>query len=119
MLPAKILFQLHYTLIQPYLAYCNLVWISSWIEATTPKYSQRKAIGPLRILSRPHQDVHIHTVELFRITDVLTLSQINLSQINEFMYKYKNKLLPPPIFDSYFIQTSDIFPYNIRSLANF
>jgi len=76
---------------------------------------QRKAI---RTISRTHQRYYIQSADLFKQTGILALSQINLMQVSEFMYKYANNLLPQ-IFTNQFIQISCVNPYNVRSSDNY
>ena len=107
--------QLYYTLVQPYFVYCNIVWASNYpTRIQNLNILHRKAI---RTISRTHQRYYIHSADLFRQTGILTLSQINLMQASEFMYKYANNLLPQ-IFPNQFSQTSCVNPYNARSLGN-
>lgn len=57
LLPSNILLQLYFTLVKPYLVYCNLVWAPNYpTRLRNLNILQRKA---LRTITRTHQRYHI------------------------------------------------------------
>ena len=110
LLPTHIRLYLYYSLIHPYLSYCNMVWASNYISRLKRLIViQKKAI---RIISGSGYDISsIHLFQQFRI---LQLEQIKTTQICEFIYRYKVHLLPST-FENYFNLTSSFHRYEVRS----
>lgn len=99
-IPVTLLRSLYYTLINPYLDYCNIIWaISSSVVLDKLFGLQKRAI---RLIT--NSDWNAHSAPLFLASKVLTIHQLNLLQVASFMYKVYNKLLP-----QYFI---DMFVFN-------
>ena len=98
-IPSHILINLYFTLIYPYLTYCNIIWTSTYItNLNNLKISQKKAI---RVITK--SPVNSHTKPLFTQHNLLNITQLRFMQTCEFMYRYHNNLLPPS-FSSYFNQ---------------
>jgi len=97
LLPPHVLKTLYFTLIHPYLSYCNLIWTSTYdTHLTKLNRLQKKAI---RIITK--SPFNAHTSPLYQQLNVLKISQIKFIQTSTFMYKYDNNLLPLA-FSSYF-----------------
>ena len=91
LLPLYVLTDLYYTLIYPYLTYCNLIWSSTYdTHLNGLKILQKKAI---RVISK--SPGYSHTGPLFLEYKLLNIRQIKFIQTCEFMYQYTNNLLPP------------------------
>lgn len=107
--PNNVLLNLYYSLIYPYLAYCNIVWASNY------NYRLQKLIilqkRAIRVIARVSPKSH--TNQYFNKYKILKIPQINTLQISEFMYKFTHKLLPL-VFNDYFSITSDTHTYPTR-----
>jgi hypothetical protein len=89
-LPLHVLLTLYYTLIFPYLSYCNIIW--GYASATLLRQLivlQKRAVRI--ITSSPYRS---ESSPLFRRLHLLKLTDICKLQTALFMYKVKCKLLP-------------------------
>ena len=101
LLPPQILKNLYYTLIYPYLTYCNLIWTATYpSHLATLQILQKKA---LRIIT--NSSYNTHTKPLFYNLNLLNIKQIKHVQICELMYRYEKNLLPLA-FVSFFTPTT-------------
>ena len=76
LLPPHILTNLYFTLIYPYLNYCNLIWTSSYDSHLLKlRILQKRAIS--LITKSP---INTHTKHLYLRLNLLTISQIKLIQ---------------------------------------
>src|SRR5688572_18913713 len=97
LLPTHILRNLYFTLIYPYLNYCNFVWTSTYdTHLLKLNILQKKAI---RIITK--SPINTHTDPLYLQLNLLKISQIKFLQTSIFMYQYDNNLLPQA-FSAYF-----------------
>ena len=90
LIPVSIRSMLYYSLIYPYLTYCNLIWTSTYKSnfirlVTLQKYAIRF------IANIPRR---AHTALYFKEFGLLKIDQIRHLQIGEFMYRYNHGLLP-------------------------
>jgi len=110
LLPRNIISNLYYSLIQPYLIYCNIVWASNYQTRLMRLHIlQKRAV---RIIAGvPYNS---HTSQIFQDLRVLKIDQINKSQICEFMFRFANNLLPPA-FKDYFPCVSDVHDHYTRA----
>ena len=114
LLPVHILITLYYTLIFPYLSYCNISWDVNYKNSLQHLISlQKRAI---RTIFNVHWS--LRTTEFFTSNKILTLGDINKLQIGLFMYRYYNEMLPPS-FNNYFIQGSSIHHHFTRSAHHY
>jgi len=107
-------------MIHPYLAYCNLVWASK----LRPNYQARlKRLTVLQnrairvIIGCFNASFSTETLYIKQLR-ILKIGQITALQVNEFMYKHYNNLLPS-IFSDYFTIISQVNPYDFRSSNNY
>jgi len=113
-LPPSIRLNLYYTLVYPYLAYCNLVWASTYTTRLQRLIMlQKRAI---RIVAGATYGSH--TNPLFLNFRVLRVEQIRLFQTGEFMYRYGRDLLPP-VYKGFFNLVSEIHSYPTRNSKNY
>jgi hypothetical protein len=107
--PQSILITLYFTLIHPYLSYCNIVWA---IDKTTFLdklfVSQKKAI---RIIT--NSKYNTHTEPLFSKLAILTITQLNDFQIGCFVYCCINCALPIK-FCALYNKNTSVHSYNTR-----
>src|ERR1043165_3682325 len=114
LLPTTILLTLYYSLIYPYLTYCNMIWATNYTARLARLIVLQKRV--IRIIMRlPYNS---HTDQAFTQLGILKLHQIKLMQTAEFMYRYTNKTLPNA-FDNYFDLTSDSHSYPTRNPAQY
>ena len=100
---------LYYSIIYPYLEYCNLVWASTYSSNLCRiVLLQKRAI---RILNK--SEFHAHTDPLFKKLNILKFDDIRLLQLGQFMYCHKNYLLPKS-FNSMFVLNNQVHTYDTR-----
>lgn len=108
-IPKSVLVTLYYTLIHPYLSYCNLIWaIDRTMYLDKLFISQKKAI---RLIT--NSNYNAHTYPLFSKLSILTVFQLNDLQIGCFVYQCINNSLPIK-FCTMFIKNASIHLYNTR-----
>lgn len=105
---------LYFAMLYPYLQYCNIVWASTY-ESNLRRLVilQKRAI---RIINK--SEVDAHTTPIFRNMKLLKFCDINKLQVGQFMFKYKNNLLPQS-FKGIFTTNSEVHRYHTRSLHSF
>jgi len=110
LLPPKVRLTLYYSLIYPYLGYCNLIWASTY-KSNLQRLTilQKRAVR--FIAGTPYGS---HTSKSFLEFKILTVEQIRIAQVGEFMYRYEHNLLPA-VYHKLFLLTSEIHSYPTRS----
>jgi len=96
---------LYYTIVYPYLTYCNIVWSSTYksnLTGTKLVVLQKRAVH--YVARVPYG---VHTKSIFTEFHFLRLVQIRFVQIREFMFRYEHGLLPPT-FNNFFRPSSAI-----------
>ena len=81
---------LYYTMIYPYLQYCNIVWASTYISNLKRIVVLQKRI--IRIINKSKYDAH--TDPIFRDLHVLKFHDICKIQTGQFVFLCRSKLLP-------------------------
>ena len=110
LVPPEIRKTLYYTLIYPYLTYCNIVWASTYKTSLTRLVIlQKRAV---RYVARIPYGAH--TKNKFQELNFLQIDQIRIAQTGEFMFRYDRGLLPP-VFNKFFRHTSDIHSHMTRT----
>ena len=89
-LPSKSLINLYFTMIHPYLLYCNMIWGSA-TQLALHKIVILQKRG-LRIIT--NSNFRSPSSPLFKMLNILRLQDIYIFQCAQFMYKAKNNLLP-------------------------
>src|SRR6218665_2294161 len=100
---------LYYSLIYPYIAYCNIIWASNYKSRLYRLKILQKRIVRI-IAGLPYNS---HTDPRFKHFEILKLFQINLKQINEFMHRYSYNTLPT-VFSNFFTPPA-VHSYNTRN----
>ena len=109
-LPSHIRLSLYFTLIYPYLTYCNLVWASAYkTNLSNLQILQKRAI---RFIANIPPATHTQA-EFFNLK-LLKISQIRHYQVGIFMYRYLHNLLPPT-YQHFFSLNSDIHTHPSRN----
>ncbi len=105
---------LYFSLVYPYLYYCNLVWASTY-QSNLHRIIllQKRAV---RVLSRSNFDAH--TDPIFKELHIIKFRDICSLQIGQFMFSYKHGLLPAS-FDTFFTLNSEIHNYLTRNAKSF
>lgn len=110
LLPRRILLSLYYTMIFPYLSYCNIVWASTYPSRLKRIITLQKRI--VRIITSSHY--REHTQPLFSRLKILNIFNINAFQISSFVFNFLHDNLPHS-FDGFFTKNSEYHTYNTRS----
>jgi len=109
-LPNYILHTLYYTMIFPYLRYCNIVWASTYPSRLEKIVMLQKNI--IRIISAcKYRD---HTSYYFKELHILKFSDINFLQTALFMFNVDRQLLPTHLMER-FHQNNAVHCYSTRS----
>src|SRR6218665_2681583 len=84
LIPTNVRLTLYYSLIYPYIAYCNIIWVSNYKSRLYRlKILQKRSVRIIAGL--PYNS---HTYPIFKHFGILKLFQISLKRINEFMHRY-------------------------------
>jgi hypothetical protein len=110
LLPPTVRLSLYYSLVYPYLTYCNMIWASNYpTRLNKLVVLQKRAVRVIAGICRGQ-----HTSPFFYMYKLLRIEQIRCHQIGEFIYRLKNGLLPS-VFDSYLQLGTDFHTYNTRN----
>jgi len=113
LLPKKLLLNLYYTLIQPYLSYGITLWGSTYNKYIKKLFIlQKKALRIVNKASYLH-----HTNELFYNCKILKLSDLYDFEISKYMYKFSSNMLPSNI-QTIFTTPRFYHNYNTRNKNN-
>ena len=113
-LSSKTKLSLYYTLVYPFITYCNMVWSSTYVtNLNRIYYLQKRAVRAIT-----NSDFRAHTAPLFMKLGILNIFQVNSLYIARFMFCYHNEILPP-VFLDLFQCNSQIHSYNTRSANNY
>ena len=105
-LSCKTKLTLHYTLIYPYITYCNSMWWSTYISNLNRIYYLHK------------RAVQAITAPLFSKLEFLDIFQVNTLDTAKFMFHNDNNLLPP-LFHNLFMTNSQVHRYDTRTTSNY
>ena len=111
----KAILNLYYTLIHPYLTYCNIIWGNNY-KCTIDRLQkiQNKVIRLTRSYGQ-----YYNTTTLYTKLNILNISNIYKYQTAIFMYKYFKYLLPPIFYEEEFFKPiSNLHSHNIRNYDN-
>jgi len=111
LLPLQIRTTLYYTLIYPYLTYCNVLWASTYKTSLKRLIILQKRAVRYIIARIPYG---AHTGQKFLELRLLKIDQIWRLQTGEFMYRYDRGLLPP-VYKNFFSRTTDLHLHQTRS----
>ena len=110
LLSMKTKLSIYYTLIYPYLTYCNVVWSSTYVTNVKRLFLIQKRL--VRALTNANSTAH--TAPLFYRLNLLDIYKINFLHIVKFMYCYHHNLLPSSCHNL-FITSRYIHSYNTRN----
>ena len=113
-MPRDILVNLYYSLIYPYVSYCNITWASTYhTRLTILTTLQKRAV---RIIC--NAPFRAHTQPLFSDLKILPFDYINKLQIGVFMYKLHRNLIITS-FNHWFCKNSDVHGHYTRSVNRY
>lgn len=99
----------YYSVVFSYLSYCNMTWASTYESRVRSFVIQKRAIRIVAAVSP-----QVYTGSIFSNLKLLNLEQINMFQIEVFMYRYDRGLLPPA-FRGYFKFGTEIHSHYTRN----
>ena len=105
---------LYYTLVDPYLNYCNTVWSSTYKTSLNRIFLLQKRI--VQILT--NSETRAHAIPLFNELKILDNYNLNSIYIAKFMFLYHNHFLPPS-FHNLFVTSDEIHSYNTRNASSY
>ena len=108
-LSSKTKLTLYYSLIYPYITWCNSTWSTTYVTNLNRIYCLQKT---------GCADYRAHSAPLFSKLKILDIYQVNSFQIAKFMYCYHNNLLPPLFFNLFFTK-SQIHGYSTGTANNY
>lgn len=109
-LSSKILLNLYYTMIYPFISYGNIVWASTYETNLKVIFLLQKRF--VRMVTNSNR--FSHSAPLFLNLEILNIYDINKFQICLFVFKFLNNSLPNS-FKHFFHINSQIHFYNTRS----
>ena len=101
---------LYFSMIYPYLQYCNLVWANTYQKNFARLLILQKRI--VRIINKSDNLAHTSPIFLSKFEDIRKL------QISQFMFLIKNNISPSN-FQNLFILNGQIHKYNTRLSRSF
>ena len=102
---------LYYTLIYPYISYCNLIWSSTYATSLNRIWLlQKRAVRV--ITNSPYRS---HSAPLFEKLKVLDIFKINTFHIARFMFLYHHRLLPESL-SNLFVSNNQVHSYYILEI---
>ena len=113
-LSTKTLRTLYFSLVYPYLFYCNLVWAPTYRTNLIRLEILQKRV--IRTIAKTTFDAH--TDPIFQNLGILKFHDIYLIQLGLFMYSYQNHTLPLKFHCKFTLQ-SQIHSYNTRNSCKF
>ena len=105
---------LYYSLVYPYLTYCNIAWSSTYVTNLNRIFLLQKRV--VRIIS--NASYRAHTTPLFSKLKILDIFKLNSFYVATFMFSYHHRLLPPS-FLNLFVTNNLVHSYNTRRGTDF
>jgi len=114
LLPQSVKLSLYYTLVYPYLNYCNMIWAITYPTKLKGLIILQKRVVRLIAGARRRE----HTAPLLREFKMLRIDQIKDLQAGEFFYRLEHGLLPPS-FKDFLLHTYDIHSHYTRNASSY
>ena len=113
-LSVKTKLTLYYTLIYPYITYCNCTWSSTYVSNLNRiLYLQKRAVRAVT-----NSDYRAHSAPLFTKLGILDIFQVNTFQVAKFMFYYHNQLLPS-MFLNLFVTSGQVHNHGTRTVNSY
>jgi len=109
---SRILNNLYYALIYPFLMYGIIAWGNTYQTTLQPLYLLQKKV--VRIITFSKFDEHSDPI--FKHLNFVKIFDLVIFKISIFMYKYNSKLLPCA-FESFFTTIDKVHGYNTRAAS--
>ena len=107
--------KLYYVLIYPFLTYGILIWGNAYETTLKPLFIlQKKAV---RIIT--FRKLDSCSSPLFKSLGLIKFFDISLFQIEIFMYKFHNNVLPAAFHSFFFTKVASVHNYNTRFAAKY
>ena len=104
---------LYYSLVYPYLTYCNVAWFSTYCSNLNCIYLLQLIV---RLITKAH---HLaNTAPLFSQLKVLDMFSINFFSFATFMYSYHHNLLRSS-FRNLFSSSNQVYQYETRLASQY
>ena len=113
-LSSQTLMTLYYSLVYPFLTYCNVAWSSTYCSNLNCIYLLKKRL--VRLITKAHYLAN--TVPLFSQLKVLDMFSINSFSVATFMYSYHHNLLPSS-FRDLFLSSNQGHQYETRLASQY
>ena len=105
---------LYYTLIYPYIVYCNCAWSSTYVSNLNRiYYLQKRAVRAIT-----NSDYRAHSAPLFSKLVIFRYFPSQYVWNRQIMFYYRNNLLPP-LLHNLFVTSSQIHNYGTRTASNY
>jgi len=114
LLPPKTRLSLYYSLIYPYIYYCNVICSSTYPSNLNRILLLQKRI--VRIIA--NADYRAQTKPLFKRLKILDIYDLHTLCIANFMFEYHHNLLPS-CFDNLFLRNNQVHKYGTRNSTNY
>ena len=108
-LSSQTLMTLYYSLVYPFLTYCNVAWSSTYCSNLNCIYLLQKRL--VRLITKAHYLAN--TAPLFSQLKVLDIYSINSFSVATFMYSYHHNLLPNSFHDL-LLSSNQVHQYETR-----
>ena len=108
------LLTLYYSMIYPYLQYCNIVWASTYASNLSRLVILQKRV--VRIVNNSRYDSHTNSI--FKNLRIIKFHDICKLQTGQFMFLYENNILPEN-FENMFKLNKEVHNYDTRSAYEF
>ena len=113
-LSSQTLMILYYSLVYPFLTYCNVAWSSTYCSNLNCIYLLQKRL--VRLITKAHYLAN--TAPLFSQLKVLDIFSINSFSVATFMYSYHHNLLPNSFHDL-FLSSNQVHQYETRLASQY
>ena len=113
-LSSQTLMTLYYSLVYPFLTYCNVAWSSTYCSNLHCIYLLQKCL--VRLITKAHYLEK--TAPLFSQLKVLDIFSINSFSVATFMYSYHHNLLPSS-FRDLFLSSNQVHQYETRLASQY
>ena len=113
-LSSQTLMTLYYSLVYPFLTYCNVACSSTYCSNLNCIYLLQKLL--VRLITKAHYLAN--TAPLFSQLKVLDIFSINSFSVATFMYSYHHNLLPNSFHDL-FLSSNQVHQYETRLASQY
>lgn len=110
LLNSTVSLNLYYSMIYPFISYCNIAWASTHPTKLEPILCLQKRAVRIITLSAPRS----HSLPLFRKLGILNIYQINKLQVAQFVFGSLNRTLPS-FFNNFFTANNQFHSYPTRT----